>query len=153
VDERIKDFKIDVKKDQAVADYITTYYDSVEVKERNGLLLLTYFLGPQQNFVSFDSLRHVIAIRRMENGKTTFLREYYPNGQAKGEVSFEDGKVKGVAIYYREDGTISAVIEHGLDDGRTSIGREYDENGRQTAVVEYDAVGNYLKERVKSKDK
>lgn len=150
-DERLKDLKINLKKDQVVADYITTYYDSVSVKEYNSFLIVKYRLGQQENFISFDSLRHVYAIHRLENGKTIFLREYYPNGQAKGEITFLNGNISGVAIYYREDGTISSVAEHGLEDGKLSVIREYDEKGRQTEVKEYDAVGSYLKERLKSK--
>lgn len=150
-DERLKGLKINLKKDQVVADYITTYYDSVSVKEYKSFLIVKYILGQQENFISFDSLRHVYAIHRLENGKTTFLREYYPNGQAKAEITFVNGKINGVAIYYREDGTIRSVAQHGLEDGKLSVIREYDANGRQTEVKEYDAVGSYLKERSKNK--
>lgn len=141
-----------LRVNQSVVDTIIDKSDSVSVERFDGeefATMHTYYQDGNNTAKRLlrDNAGNIRAIILMKDGHYVQSRQYFANGQLKGNLSYSDtGILNGPATYYYKDGRIRA---NGAFDQNKRTGRwkHFDANGTLEYVEIYDDKGQ-LKETI-----
>lgn len=146
----------DAKKsiDQHFLDSVISNSDSTYEKPYKRLDFVTavYYINKIDSTVSQlmkDSAEKIRQFSIAKNNVRIYFVEFYPNGQVKADLRFDEfGQNHKAAKYYYENGKVESegVYDHGL---KTGEWKNYNEEGNVISIDTYDTNGQVIQRESK----